>query len=138
HRLTKPPNLVGALQTSPFPNGFIVNRTRFPKQAAKMHEALLYATDRDKINKELNGGTLFVSDYIFEHVTWGDMHTPPANLKKYPFDPDKARAIVKEVGWDTNKEAEWMIWRNPTPTYLAIQAMLADVGIKSKFRQIDI
>src|SRR5207249_2945039 len=63
----------------------------------RIRQALMYALDRTTISKVLYGGSELVDTPIFL-PKYGD----PPDLKKYNFDPDKAKQLLKDAGWDPN------------------------------------
>jgi len=134
-RLSKLPFIVGNPVPRDHPDGFVINRERFPKEGAELTKAIMYAIDIDTINKQLNSGVLRPSNYLFQHVV--GLETPPAGFPKYTYDPAKAQAILKAINWDTNKELAWQLSGKPTSLQDAQQAMLAAVGIKTKYLIID-
>lgn len=135
-RLTGLPYIAGNPVPADHPNGFVVNREQIGAQGAALTKALMHAVDVNTLNKQLNSGTLRPSNYLFEHVV--GLEQPPSGLPKYAYDPDKAKAILKEAGWDTKKELRWIMWGKPQPQQDAMQAMLAAVGINAKYKIIDV
>jgi peptide/nickel transport system substrate-binding protein len=118
------------------PDGFAVNFERFPDHAAALNAASQLALDIPTLSEQLYSGTLRPSNYLFQHVV--GLSTPPEGFDNaIPYDPEKARSILEEAGWDFNTELEWLIYSPPTPSTDAMQAMLAAAGIKTKYRQID-
>ena len=102
----------GHVRSSTSPPTFFADMTL--EQQSLMIEAMVRAVDRDTINNELHAGTLFVSDYIFEHVAL--MQDPPeGTFRAMPYDPDAARALIEEAQWDSEKEIQWIKWGPPTP-----------------------
>jgi peptide/nickel transport system substrate-binding protein len=95
----------------------------------------MHALDIPTINEQLYSGTLRPSNYLFEHVV--GLETPPAGFPTYEYDPGKSAAILTEIGWDANKELEWLVSGTPTTIQDAILAMLGQAGIKVKYKQID-
>jgi peptide/nickel transport system substrate-binding protein len=66
-------------------------------------------------------------------------HTPMAN--QYDYNPDKAKALLKEAGFDFNREVKMI---TPTGRYTydkqvaeAVQAYLQDIGVKVQLRTYD-
>jgi ABC-type transport system substrate-binding protein len=88
-RLTSLPHIVGNPVPRNHPDGFVVNAERIP-QAAALHKAIMYGLDVATINKQLYSNTLRPSNYLFEQA--------PAGFTKYGYDPEKAKAILKEAG----------------------------------------
>ena len=48
------------------------------------------------------------------------------------------RGGFEEIGWDSSRVLRWILWDPPGPAQDAMQAMLADVGIQTEYKQIDI
>jgi peptide/nickel transport system substrate-binding protein len=134
-RLTSLDYLVGNPVPRDHPDGFVVNWERFPDHAAALNKAISYAIDIPTLNEQLYNNTLRPSNYLFGHVV--GLETPPDGFPSYSYDPEQAQAILEEAGWDSSTELEWMMWSPPTPAQDAMQAMLAAVGINTKYRQID-
>ncbi len=64
-------------------------------QEKTLRQALLYAIDRQAlIDEYLNGMGIVAHSPILPH-TWA--YTD--RVKKYPYDPDKARALLEKAGW---------------------------------------
>ena len=94
------------------------------------------AIDVDTLNEQLYSGTLRPSTSLFSHVT--GLETPPEGAPALSYDPDAARQILSDAGWDSNTELQWTLWAPPAAAQDAIQAMLADVGVKTVYNQIDV
>lgn len=134
-RLVGLPHLTGNLAFSALPIGFAVNVERFPKEAATLNKAIMYAIDVPTLSKQLYSNTLQPSNYLFEHVV--GLEQPPAGFPKYTYDPAKAQALLKQINWDPNKELAWINWSKPGVLQDAMQAMLMAVGIKATYKIID-
>ncbi|MGB8180801.1 MAG: peptide ABC transporter substrate-binding protein [Stellaceae bacterium] len=61
----------------------------------RVRRALLYAIDRKAISQELFAGRDPVADSFVPTLDW----VYSADVPKYPFDPDKARALLDAAGW---------------------------------------
>jgi ABC-type transport system substrate-binding protein len=106
------------------------------EQQSLMIEAMVRAVDRDTINNELHAGTLFVSDYIFEHVAL--MQDPPeGTFRDLSYDPDEARALLEEAQWDSDKVIKWIKWGPPSAADLALKDYWDQVGVKTEFMLVD-
>ena len=141
-RLASLPHLRPFPQRSPFGGHVFFNQTAEVfadmtlEQQSLMIEAMVRAVDRDTVNNELHAGTLFISDYIFEHVAL--MQDPPeGTFRALPYDPDAARALVEEAQWDSEKVINWIKWGPPSPTDLALKNYWEQVGIKVEFFLVD-
>jgi peptide/nickel transport system substrate-binding protein len=129
------PYIVGNPVPTSLPNGFVVNAGHI-KEHAELTKAIMYALDVPTLNKQLYSNTLYPSNYLFEHIV--GYETAPAGFPRYSYDPDKARAILKQVNWDPSRELQWVMWGKPSPATDAMQAMLAAVGIKTRYKIIDV
>ena len=72
-----------------------IAHNRAPFDNPKLREALKYAIDRDTIVNDIvgSGGPA---------AAWGSSENKyvPDDLRPYPFDPDKAKQLIKESGYD--------------------------------------
>ena len=59
------------------------------------------------------------------------------SLNKYDYNPEKAKALLKEIGWDPKWELDYAAYRQTGAADEAVQQMLAAVGINVKLRGID-
>jgi len=134
-RLTGLDFITGNAVPRTHPEGFTVNFERFPDMAGVLNQASMMALDIPTLNEQLFSNTLRPSNYLFEHVV--GLETPPAGYPTYTYDPEKAQALLKDAGWDSNTELEWLVYAPPAAAEDAMQAMLAAAGIKTKYRQID-
>ena len=98
-------------------------------------KACMYALDIPLLNEQLYNNTLRPSNYLFEHVV--GLETPPEGFPSYGYDPEAARAVLEEAGWDFNTVLEWQLSGAPTPAQEAMAAMLADAGLNTTYLQID-
>ncbi len=104
----------------------------------RVRQAVMHAIDREAIIKSLYDGaaTLANCGYVKEQLV-------PEGINLYPYDPAKARALLKEAGWDKingDKPITWLTYyTNPLAANVmaAIQAMLAEVGINVVPRAVD-
>jgi peptide/nickel transport system substrate-binding protein len=135
-RLTSLDYIVGNPVPSTLPIGFATNCERFPEEAAVLNKAMMHAIDVPTLNEQLYSSTLRPSNYLFEHVV--GLETPPDGFPTYEYDPEKAQALLAEIGWDTNRALEWIMWSPPTAATDAMQAMLAAAGIKADYKTIDV
>jgi len=74
-----------------------LNMTKPPLDDVRVRQALYYALDREAINDTLYYGKYTVADLqIPKGLSWA--YTD--NYTKYPYDLDKAKALLTEAGWD--------------------------------------
>jgi peptide/nickel transport system substrate-binding protein len=108
-------------------------------QDVKVRQAIAYATDREKLVKDLLGGRTQPAATLWDNTLYVD-----PSIKPYPYDPEKAKALLDEAGWkDTNgngvrdKDGQELSLTYGTTTrairqdtQAVIQQELAAVGIK--------
>jgi len=102
----------------------------------RVRQAINYAINRELIIERL------VKNKAYLATSW----LPPAspafdkNAKPYPYDPDKARALLKEAGYPDGFEFELSATQNESwgvPIVEAIIPMLDRVGIKVKAKPVE-
>ncbi|OPX38870.1 MAG: hypothetical protein B1H12_01370 [Desulfobacteraceae bacterium 4484_190.2] len=113
-----------------------INTYEPPFDDVRVRQAVNYAINRELINKALFNGKAILCNGPISPRTFG--HAP--DLKPYPFDPAKAKALLKEAGYPNGIEV-----RLAYPTYMsqiqeqveAIAANLAEAGIKAKLEPFE-
>ncbi|HKX09034.1 MAG TPA: ABC transporter substrate-binding protein [Stellaceae bacterium] len=101
---------------------------RPPFDNLKLRQAMAYAIDRKRMVEIIMDGKAPIAEgFVPPGLWWFD-----PNLKSYPHDPDKAKALVSEIG--ALAETELQLATQPVPIYqqvsqLAQEAMRA-VGLK--------
>jgi ABC-type transport system substrate-binding protein len=141
-RLAAQPHLRPFPQRSPFGGHVFFNQTAeifadmTLEQQSLVIEAMVRAVDRETMNNELYGGTLFISDYIFEHIAL--LQDPPeGTFRDLSYDPDEARALLEEAQWDSDKVIKWIKWGPPSAADLALKDYWDQVGVKTEFMLVD-
>ncbi|MCL5999424.1 MAG: peptide ABC transporter substrate-binding protein [Chloroflexi bacterium] len=76
-----------------------LNTTKAPLDDPRVRQALYYATDRKAIADALYFGKINTVD-LPGGVAQGTSWAYTDNYTKYSFDPDKAKALLQEAGWD--------------------------------------
>lgn len=119
--------------------GFAMNARRPPFDDVKVRRAMALCLDRANLNR-----TLMYDQYFLHKSYFEDLYTKenPCPNEQTPFDPDKARALLKEAGWSVNPKTGLLekdgrafkvkfLARGPnTDKYLAdYMEILKDVGI---------
>ena len=104
-----------------------------PKSVAirtpQFRQAVYHALDLDYLADKVSQGRL--KKYFCPFVQpWAC----PADMPTYAYDPDKAKALLAEIGWDESWELEFVLFSGVEPVWEVMQQMLADAGIKTVFR----
>lgn len=124
--------------TSPGMNiNYMAMRTdRKPFDNPKVREAISRAINRDELVKNLYKGNALVANGPLPPILFGF----DKDLKPYPYDPEKAKQLLKEAGYDNNLSFELLSYPNPRPynavggdsLATAIQGYLKQVGVNMK------
>jgi peptide/nickel transport system substrate-binding protein len=106
----------------------------------RVRQAMLYALDRETIVREIfKGNATVVNSPLFG---WEWDEGEPAGLNPYAFDPDMARQLLSEAGWDGSAHQIVMhfIPGDPfTETLInIIQQQYRDVGINFELIAVDV
>jgi peptide/nickel transport system substrate-binding protein/oligopeptide transport system substrate-binding protein len=113
-----------------------INQAIKPFDNPKVREAVMYAIDRQTLIDKLYYGTGIPAKGILAPGLAGYNDALPG----FKYDPDKAKALLKEAGLADGFEMTLNQTSN-SPTTLqmneALQAMLAQVGIKVEIKQMD-
>ncbi|GHT68341.1 hypothetical protein FACS1894110_15660 [Spirochaetia bacterium] len=100
----------------------------------RVRQAIAYAIDMDTICNTLLLGKAVPANSLTPNGDW-----KVGGLNDYKYDPNKARALLKEAKWDANRTLDVGYYYDDQQTVdlmTAVQAYLADVGIKANFRKI--
>lgn len=114
---------------------FMAIKQTKPELNLPFRKALAHAIDRDAILEEIFKGQVMMIDSFIP----GGPYMKP-NLEHWNYDPDLSRQLLEEADWDPERELYIFYyyqsaWAHEMMT--AIQAYLADVGIKSRIRYGD-
>ena len=104
-------------------------------QDKRVRQALNYAINRQQLIDTLIPGIRDPMDSLFPEGH--PMYNP--NAKRFPYDPENARALLKEAGWDPNQVVDLSTYYTSQEAldWLAfVQMYLTRVGIKTKVRQM--
>jgi len=110
-----------------------INTTRGPLTDVRVRQAINYAIDIDRIIERLISGRGTRAAGVVPPALAGYDSTRRA----YPYDPEKAKALLTAAGHPNGIDIE--LWTSVTPIYLrmaeTIQAYLNKVGIRTKLVQ---
>ena len=104
---------------------------------ARVRQAMVYAIDRGQILEQLLKGYGEVSEGFLSSASpyFDDTITP------LPYDPEKAKSLLEESGWDRNRAIKFSI-NSDDSTFVnaasVIAAQWASVGIKAEIQTMDI
>lgn len=115
-------------------------------QDVRVRQAIAYATNRDKLTKDLLLGKTAPAATMWDNTPYVDPSITP-----YPYDPEKAKALLDEAGWvDTggtgvrSKDGKDLVLTYGTTTreirqdtQAVLQQELAAVGIKVELQNFD-
>lgn len=106
-----------------------------PLSDPRVRQAIAYAIDMDTIAE-----TLFEGAAIPAIGLQPNGPNKPDDLNPYSYDPDKARELLAEAGWDSSQELDVTYYYPDQITadlMAVIQAYLADVGINISYRLLE-
>ena len=102
----------------------------------KVHQAILYAIDRQQILEELlNGHGEIVDGFLSSASPFYDDSLTPIS-----YDPEKAKALLEEAGWDGSQTIRFYVNSGDSTFVNAasiIAAEWAAVGIKAEIQTVD-
>jgi peptide/nickel transport system substrate-binding protein len=124
-------------------DSFVVNYLGFNHDSPiwkdlRVRQAVMYAINRDAIIQSLYGGAAKPANcaYVADQVV-------PKDVEPYAYDPEKAKALLEEAGWEkiNGDKPITLLTYYTTPlaanVMAAVQAMLAQVGINVTPRAVD-
>jgi peptide/nickel transport system substrate-binding protein len=102
-----------------------------PLQDPRVRQALWYAIDMEAIVEGLWNNTVVVANKsLVPEGFW-----QAEGLTEYTYNPEKAKELLKEAGWDSNFTIEAVYYTaNLLDTITAIQAFWAEVGVNMEFQ----
>jgi peptide/nickel transport system substrate-binding protein len=122
------------------PLGLMLNTRRPPLDEVRVRQALLFATDRTTITQALFGGESPPATGPLTAATFG---YDPSLVDRYPYNPDEARALLREAGWDDSDgdgildqgnqplvlNAVLMTWGSVPEVAQLVHSQWAEVGV---------
>lgn len=98
---------------------------------SRVRQAIMYAIDREALVEEVLSGEGKVVDTLVHGPEWA----MPDDLVHYGYDPDKARELLAEAGWDPSTEVRLEIvpgQRDRDTATTIVAAQLQEVGINAQ------
>ena len=113
------------------------NTTRDTVGKLKIRQAMMHAIDRTALAEALGGGASQPTSQLFSRASPYFVQDLE-NL--YPFDPNRARALVREAGYNNGIDITWLLLNTTEYKQIgeAVQSMLADANIRVKFEVVDV
>lgn len=110
-----------------------------PLLDVRVRQAMAYAVDRAEICRVAQEGFCTAQTANIPQI--GPSWAIPDDVMEFPYNPDRARELLAEAGWDSSTELEFLAFAEPgsaTATAIEIvQAQLADVGINWRIVSLD-
>jgi len=134
-RVSKASGVDVVVMSKGMPNFIRFNHNRPEWSDIRIRQAIRYAINVDGIMENLMSGYGLPAYTAFPQA-WAI----PDGLNKYEYNPGKARQLLEEAGWDSNREVDFVYEYGDLDTQnqlLAIQADLAQVGMKVNLRKVD-
>jgi peptide/nickel transport system substrate-binding protein len=111
-----------------------LNMHQKPMQNVKVRQALNYAVNKQAIvDSILQGAATLASGPMIEH-SWGN----DAAVQPYPYDPEKAKALLAEAGFANGFETKFWVPESgsgmvaPKEIAQVVQADLEKIGVKAQ------
>lgn len=117
------------------PTFLLINLNKEYFKDIRVRQAIMYAIDRQTIIDTVKLGTGAVSNTMFP----GAWARNDAELTDYQYDPEKAKALLAEAGWDSTRQVDLQRYYTDQvnkDTVDAIAAMLQEVGINAVVREV--
>jgi peptide/nickel transport system substrate-binding protein len=120
---------------------YVTLNTRHPiLKDRRVRQALNYAVNKDAMIRDILKNTAIVATSPMSPV-YGPFHEP--QVTRYPYDPEKAKALLKEAGYPGGFELTFLVpesgsgMQSPVEMGTVIQANLAAVGVKAKIQTME-
>ncbi len=116
------------------PTFLLINLNKEYFKDVRVRQAIMYAIDRQTIIDTVKLGTGTVSNTMFP-AAWAR----PDTLIDYQYDPEKAKALLAEAGWDSSRQIDMQRYYTDQvnkDTVDAIASMLQEVGINVVVREV--
>ena len=119
-------------------HGMFINNKYEPLQDVRVRQALNYAVNREEINQQLFGGkSPEIQTHAYPSITaWYNADTEST----YTYDPDKARELLKEAGYENGFDLVITVPGNFTQhvdTAVLLKEQLNKVGINASVNEVE-
>lgn len=136
-RLQSDPNIQVLSVQSPSISQIAINNERSFFQDKRVRQAMVYAIDRQGIVDSIMGGE---AEVVNSPVIGPDWVGEP-EVNPYPYDPDRARQLLEEAGWDAEQTID-MIYVPGSKEQDAygpvIQQQMREVGLQVDLRPVEV
>lgn len=120
---------------------YVTLNTRHPVlKDRRVRQALNYAVNKEAIIRDILRDTAIVSAGPLSPV-YGPYYEP--GTRKYPYDPEKARALLREAGYPNGFELTFLVpesgsgMQSPVDMATVIQANLGAVGVRARIQTLE-
>lgn len=138
--LRKDPNVVVA-EADSSAVWYVVLNTRHPiLKDRRVRQALNHAVNKEAIIRDILKGTAIAAHSPMSPA-YGPFHEP--QVTRYPYDPDRARALLKEAGYPNGFDLTFLVpesgsgMQSPVEMGTVIQANLAAVGVRARIQTME-
>lgn len=104
----------------------------------RIHQAFLYAIDRPSLVAAFNSNNGSIFNSFMTH-SW---YQKPEWAELYPYDPDQAKALLEEAGWDSSRTVNVNVItlanEDIRSMLAAEQQMLAEAGFNIQFQEMEL
>ena len=116
-----------------------LNTTKDPFTSKEVRQALNYAVNKEELSEGLYNGNMVPAGGVLPPVDWA--YNP--DLQSYPYDPDRARELLAEAGYDEGNPLSFTFMAytiprgyNPVGDRLAtaIQEYWSEVGVEAEIQ----
>lgn len=119
----------------------ITNQSAFIQTAnipdARVRQALVYAIDRQQlVDQLLKGHGEVIDGFVSSASPYYD-----SSIEPLPYDPEKAKALLEEAGWDGSRTLRFYVWSGDTTFVNGAQILAAQwgaVGINVEITTLDL
>ena len=114
-----------------------INVSRDTTGKLKVRQAMMHAIERAALTDAPGGGVAVPTVQLFAPIS--RMFNPELE-KRFPYDPNKARALLAEAGFPDGIDINWLMSNTSETRTMAeaVRAMVAESGIRMKFDVVDI